>query len=177
MDTTLLEQLLKMYGISVAEWGAGDAKTVSHLLKEIEDGESKLVAKRDKLMRQLAIMTIWVYSPDRSMVLKEDRQEFKDGRVRRRGHLSGSVTEKVKRDEEMDLAAVARALKEELGDCYVDSLRYIGADIQEENSMSYPGLTTVYKQAKYDVTLSYANAEGYVEVQKDKSTFFVWVPA
>jgi len=43
-------------------------------------------------------------------------------------------------------------------------------------SQSYPGLKSKYKGHVFNCTLidSQYKPEGYVEVQKDKSTYFIW---
>ena len=53
MDKKHLLALLKISNVSLGDWGTGAAKTVDHLLKEINDGESTLIKKGNFLLRSV----------------------------------------------------------------------------------------------------------------------------
>lgn len=110
-------EILKQYGVSTKSWGQGQAKTVAHLQKEADEGESVLEEHEGSLVRFTTILNFDVFFRDGSVLyhLCEDRQEFVDGRTRHRTFLSCSVAEKVKAEEKVDNILVARALEEELG--------------------------------------------------------------
>lgn len=111
-----LEALLTTYGVDFSSWGTGNAKTLQHLLDEIADGEAVLVEESGTLVRRTRALDItvgYVDSEGQKHVLVEDRQEFTDGRVRRRA--VGGVKEKLSKDEFADHRSVERALQEELG--------------------------------------------------------------
>ena len=109
-------------------------------------------------------------------VLKEDRQEFNDGRKRRRNMMT-SVSEKMKSGES-PLVAGIRGIKEELGiDVRLSQLTN-KKDIQfNGGSLSYPGLKTKYKGHQFIcyLTEQQYNQNGYIEIQKTKKTYFNWV--
>ena len=108
-------------------------------------------------------------------ILKEDRQVFKDGRVRRRGF--SWVAEKMEKDENSFMAA-ERAIKEELGllSPFASWPEHIDNEVFEQKSRSYPGLMTEYSIDRFKVYLTPEQfvPEGYVEEQENLTTFFVW---
>lgn len=174
----ILRRQLEDAGVDTANWGKGEAKTLAHLQKEIDEGESLLVADEDgKLRRKVVVAGADVYyvSPEgRKFRLKEERQVFKDGRVRTR-KLSRSLVEKMKPDEDPKAAAI-RGLREELGLASNSSLTELGIDENQSASQSYPGLHSQYVRHNYGIVLSdeQFNPSGYVEEQDDKNTYFVW---
>jgi hypothetical protein len=172
-----LQKQLTGAGIDTAHWGTGKAKTLEHLLKEIEEGETELISENGTLVRKVTFGACGVFynSHDgRRYQLFEDRQVFNDGRERRRA-MNNAVLEKIKKGEEI-ITAMARGLQEELGVEGDIGLNKIDVRERRDMSESYPGLTTLYAEHHFEATLSDAQykPEGYVEKQEDKSTFFVW---
>lgn len=176
--TDALKKQLADAGIDTSLWGTGQAKTLAHLQKEVESGETILITgETGELLRRVVVggADIYYQSPDgKKYRLKEDRQVFKDGRARRRD-LGQAVSEKMKPDEE-PMAAMIRGIKEELGISGEIALSETGTDIQQVTSPSYPGLESEYIRHKFQATLAdeQFNPNGYVEEQSDKSTYFVW---
>lgn len=162
--------------IPLREWGAGDAKTISDLYSEIRHGESVLLMERDKLIREVGIVKVDIFYKDSSGTYKlaEDYQEFYDGRKRTIKH-DCPVGEKMKPNE-TPVQAFTRALKEEL--CITQPIqgRAVKARIITKVSQSYPGLTSRYKEHRFTVTIpkKYYNADGYMEVDGDRKTYFSW---
>ena len=173
---TLVNQL-NNFGIDTKLWGTGEAKTVDHLLKELEDGESRLVKSKDKLIRQLRIVSIDVSytNPDGILYkLKEDRQVFNDGRIRKR-NLTSAVHEKMLPHEHA-IQCAHRAMQEELGIGDIFNLYERKACMFSRISNSYPGLESQYLQFPFSLELNHDQfkPEGYREVQTDKTTYFIW---
>jgi len=175
-----LEEMLRTFRIPYLEWGKGNSKTLVHLLKEIKERETTIQEEEGKLVRSVSVSYVDVfYQNENGMTYKllENRQEFRDGRVRRRPYLIGSIAEKMKSGEDSQEAAY-RALSEELG----INERYILHNKRvreiEEDSPSYPGLSSRFKNYLSEVTLPRKNVrlEGYVEEQRDKNTFWIWKP-
>lgn len=173
-----LTNKLKEYSIPVEEWGTGEAKNVEHLLDEIRGEECNVEDRGGYLIRSIEFVGVRIYHKDKdnvTWVLKEDKQEFKDGRVRRR-NMPSSVSEKMKFGEDPLISSI-RGIKEELG-VAVEGHQLIKMKDLSYNggSQSYPGLRTKYKG--YQFTCLFNNDQfdenGYIEVQKDKSTFFKW---
>jgi hypothetical protein len=107
--------------------------------------------------------------------LIEDKQIFKDGRIRRRKKDS-SVSEKMKIGEN-PIQSLIRGIDEELGVSLNESQLSREEDLKEEEfSQSFPGLMTRYKGHNFTCFFndSQYNPKGYIENQKDKSTYFVW---
>jgi hypothetical protein len=173
-----LKNKLKEYNIPVDLWGTGNAKTIRHLYKEIIENESTLEEESGSLVRYIEFVGIRIYyrdEEDQLWALKEDRQEFKDGRVRRRNMMS-SVSEKMKFGED-PLESAIRGIEEELGVKISKDQLIKRRDLDyNAGSSSYPGLKTIYKGHQYTCYLNKEqfDQKGYIEVQEDKSTFFVW---
>ncbi len=177
-DATLFEQL-SHFRIDITRWGAGSAKGFSDLLKEIQEGESVLaVSAQGELARELRVLRLDVFCRFESgdtYRLKEDRQEFKDGRVRTRP-MSTSLGEKLKPDE-LPEEAVARALFEELGiQASHEALEFTGSSESTLDSPSYPGLPSHYVYYDYVVYIDPRefDPQGYREIQSDKTNYFTW---
>ncbi|MFC1600465.1 hypothetical protein ACFL25_00060 [Patescibacteria group bacterium] len=176
LDPLQLKRYLSARGIPVEEWGTVEPKTIQHLLDDVNGGGCQLIEHDNQLLRQVEFASVDVYyvKKDETYVLVEDRQEFKDGRVKRRG-FGWSVSEKMTPNEE-PLNGANRAILEELG---LDGEFSI---IQEEvvtytkTSPSYPELTSNYWRYHFSVVLSdeQFRPNGYVEEQPDKTTYFIW---
>jgi hypothetical protein len=173
-----LTNKLKEYSIPVEEWGTGEAKNVEHLLDEIRGEECNVEDRGGYLIRSIEFVGVRIYHKDKdnvTWVLKEDKQEFKDGRVRRR-NMPSSVSEKMKFGEDPLISAI-RGIKEELG-INVEGHQLIKMRdlFYNGGSQSYPGLRTRYKGHQFTCFFNddQFDENGYIEVQKDKSAFFKW---
>jgi len=172
-----LTVLLQQYGIRLESFGQNSAKSLDHLLTEIVDGETVLAEQDGRLVRKVSVLGVDVFANinDCAQHLVEDRQVFTDGRVRRR-QMPTSISEKLHQGEDV-FAAVARALEEEIGVCKFTLLTPVPKTrVEIEDSPSYPGILSEY--TKYEVEILIHSSEycldGYREVQKDKTTHFVW---
>jgi hypothetical protein len=172
-----LSAVLRENGIPVEQWGIGKAKTLTHLLGEVEEGESKLIATPNTgITRHISAVDVDVFfikNDEEIYRLKEDRQEFADGRVRKR-ELEASLLEKMKPDE-YTLEAATRALREEIGVANAP-LEPTHQKREVLESPSYPGLSTVYEVSFYAAYISVEDFDpkGYREIQDDKTSYFVW---
>lgn len=180
-DIKTLTSKLKEYKVPIDYWGTGHAKTVEHLLDELLNDECHIKDEGGYLVRYIEFVGIRIFYKDKDgnlFYLKEDRQEFKDGRTRRRT-MPSSVSEKMKFGEDPSVSSI-RGIEEELGIKVTQNQLMKQRDLDYDGgSQSYPGLKTRYKGHQYTCYLrdNQYNPKGYVEVQKDKSTFFVWVKA
>jgi 8-oxo-dGTP pyrophosphatase MutT (NUDIX family) len=175
-DLQGLRNYLTGHNIQVDNWGKGSAKTLEHLLKEINEGETVLVEKGDELLREIKVASITVlYEKDgETYVLSEKEQVFSGGRKRERTKPKGSLSEKFKSNEEPN-AAAKRAIQEELGIVGDINLTYDGEAVEIGESQSFPGLKTSYNLHRYTAKLTDKQYKPeYVEEQDDKKTFFVW---
>jgi hypothetical protein len=90
--------------------------------------------------------------------------------------MPSSVSEKMKFGEDPLISAI-RGIEEELGVKVEGHQLRKHKDLNYDGgSMSYPGLETKYKGHQYMCYFdnSQFDPNGYVEIQKDKKTFFVW---
>ena len=159
--------------LDLNQFGQGEAKTFQELEAEIAAGESEIFWEDDRPVRVVHIVCIQVLSPH-GETLMEDRQEFADGRVRRRG-LEG-VSEKL-HPGETPLNGVRRALAEELGIQGAVTIESLEQTIEEKESPSYPSLLSRYHKHRFRVVLSLdLYQDFYIEEQASKKTFFQWLP-
>jgi hypothetical protein len=168
-----LKQVLNDYDINPNDWGNGETRTLQELYKEIVDGETELFEMDGELIRTVTVVGVVVTCGKHR--LKEDRQEFTDGRVRHRD-LTVSCAEKLINGETPKQAAV-RCLKEELGievheSELIPHVNHSNTDL----SSSYPGLKCVYHRNPFDYEMKpeYFKPEGYQEFQENKTTYFIW---
>lgn len=178
MNEQELLALLRSHHIPLHIWGTGEAKTFDHLLSEIQDGEAEVVEEDGKLLRSAegAVLIVFYKDGARTLRLKEDRQVFKDGREKYRD-LETSIGEKM-RPSEAAVEAAYRALREELD--VTERLELIPKPAIIKGplpSQSFPGLMTRYAMHVFEVFLPkhHFKPEGYVEVQKDKTNYYIWV--
>lgn len=173
-----LSDKLTEFEVPIDTWGQGQAKTVKHLFDELQHEECHIEDRGGFLVRYLEFVGVRIFykKGEEILYLKEDRQEFNDGRTRKR-EMPSSVSEKMKFGENPQLSAI-RGIKEELG-IYVKPEQLIKQrDLNYRGgSLSYPGLTSKYKGHQFTcyLTEQQFNPEGYIEKQEDKSTFFTWV--
>lgn len=185
-DPSELRDLLQGHGLPVDIWGEGPTKKVEDLWNEIAEGESWLAApetveQRDEygeIVRVTNVLGIDVFATynGQRYRLREDRQEFKDGRGARRCTLITSLAEKIKADEN-HAEAVLRAVGEELGVAEEDlAVEDRGAKDVWKVTQTYPSLPSKLQISFYQVELPAEafNPAGYVEDQPDKKTYFEW---
>ena len=177
MDKQELLALLGTHSVPLREWGAGEAKTIEHLLDEVNSGEAAIVEEDGTLHRVVygAVLNVFYADGATTWKLKEAKQVFRDGRERVRD-LDTSIGEKLKAGEDAE-AGARRALAEELN--IRDALPLVPKpDIVKGPvpSVSFPGLKTKYIMRVFEVFLPPALYEpkGYVEEQADKTNYYVW---
>lgn len=167
---------LSAHGVDSEQFGQGEAKTLAHLLKELQEGECELrLTEEGQVERVVFGACLDIYHDDLHLV--EEKQVFADGRVRVRD-IYTSIGEKMRRGEDAYKAA-ERALDEELGITETLPLRFREQFKKAVPfSQSYPGTYTCYQMEVFELELPdrYFVAGGYVEEQQDKSTYWVWQP-
>ena len=173
---------LSGFGIPISKWGKENAKAVSHLFRELEDGDTELVEEvAGQLIRRVCFVNIEIMGVFNGQLhrLIEEKQVFDEGmpleRVRYRQNLGGAVKEKTHLNEEPSVAA-SRALFEELGIVSDVSLTVLNKEEIDRESPSYPGLRTQYRATYFEAELNgdQIKPEGYKEVELDKTTYFIW---
>jgi hypothetical protein len=177
-DIATLTDKLTAASIPLHEWAQGSAKTLAHLLKEVNEGESQLsIGSNGEMRRQVTVVGMDVLHTDAQgnvYILREDRQEFADGRTRQR-NLLNSLGEKMQTGED-PVAAAERALLEELGIREVTGLYHLGDEETTHSPSSYPGLQSHYKTHGFAAVIPAESfvADGYIEEQADKTNYYVW---
>jgi hypothetical protein len=173
-----LTNTLTKFSVPIDSWGTGESKSIDHLFDEIKNGECHVEDAGGYLVRYIEFVGIRIFYKENDEIwhLKEDKQVFNDGRTRRR-NIPSSVSEKMKFGEDPRLSSV-RGIKEELGVDIEEPQLIKMRDINYNgDSLSYPGLKSIYKGYQFTcyLTKEQYDPNGYIEVQKDKSTFFKWV--
>lgn len=177
VDLRNLEEYLLDFNIPLDQWGKGYAKTLDHLLSEIQSGECKIIEDGKTLLRKIEFVMceIFYYEGETLLKLIEEKQVFNDGRTRIRDKES-SVSEKMIIGED-PIESLVRGIEEELGISIQESQIRPEKGIEKiEVSQSFPGLMTKYNGHNFTCFLneSQYNPKGYVEIQKDKRTYFIW---
>ncbi len=176
-----LPQILEEFSIPLNKFGTGCHKTLDDLADEIARGESRLDIdpSSGRLVRVGSVVRLDVrYLPADSAPLKlyEAEQRFVDGRIRHRP-TEFAVWEKLKAGEDPD-SGVLRALNEELH--LEGSLHTQPWAISEvlRDADDYPAICSRFKAFDFQVHLSPEQfcPGGYQEVQRDKTTIFLWRP-
>lgn len=172
-----LTRYLMDHDIPVDVWGTGPAKTVGHLLKEIKSRECNLIEVDGELIREIYMVSVNVFYEDSfgTFKLKEEKQIFKDGRAKKRS-LESSLSEKIKSNE-IPVDGIIRGISEELNlSISPDQVREIAKFKESRESNSFPGLSTVYNGTRFSCRLNrnQYNPNGYIEIQEDKTVYFVW---
>lgn len=173
-----LREKLQNAGIDISKWGTGQAKTLEHLQKEIEEGETVLIIDdKGEILRELKVGIVEVYyinEDGKTYYLKEEKQIFNDGRERRR-ELEGTIFEKIKFNENPK-DSIIRGISEELGINGDLNLEEKGIDEHTNDSLSYPNLRSHYITYNYKLILNVQqfDPKGYIENQPDKKTYFLW---
>jgi len=163
-------------------WGTKDYKTGQSLYGEIAGGDCVLKLGPDGLRRmtKAVFVDVMYCNGGQEYILKEDRQEFSDGRARRR-NLPGSAGEKVVTGESFK-QAVKRLIKDE-------ELKGIGLSTEGSRLIkkkkwrasgeanSYPGLVTKSENVKYEWKLrsDQGKPKDFSVREEDTITYFVWV--
>ncbi|MDB5180458.1 MAG: hypothetical protein JWO54_216 [Candidatus Saccharibacteria bacterium] len=179
-DITLDQLMEKLIAgnVPVDQFGVGNAKTVLHLLTEIVEGETVMtIDDNHNVYRNVNVLwadVLCELADGKVYILREDRQEFKDGRVKRRA-LGSSIGEKLKPSESPE-DAINRALQEELGVKTIDRIHKIGYNERTFIPDPFPGLESSYQMHKFVTVIpeSEFKSEGYVEYQQDKTNYYVW---
>lgn len=179
-----LRALLQRHRIDYGSWGTGYTKTPQQLMKEIRSGESVLIVKRGVLVRQVRhaqanISCLIDGVPHR---LVEVRQEFSNGTVRHRKGADRSISEKI-RANESPRDAMIRGIYEELGIADFAGIGLVRDSRRprkrrSDSAESYPNLAVEHVEFLFTWSMLalWVRPEGYVEVQKRKTTHFAWKP-
>ena len=134
-----LRKWLAVRNIDTSEWGTEGAKSVTHLWRELQEGD--LVLRDNPPLRVVHVVQIIIRRQNKFLI--EATQEFGDGSHR---HRNQPPSEKVKAGESYTKAAL-RCLQEELGinasDVTFDQSSHKEVQAQAD-SLSYPGLATEY---------------------------------
>ncbi len=181
MDLAQFEEMLVGSGIDVSLFGRGEAKTLDKFFQEVSDPTEGAMLLQDEngLLRVVNLVNIHVMYNNRGQLLKlrEVLQVFNDGRHRSRPDRQAAISEKCHSDETI-MSSVQRAIEEELGVKITqhESVLELGRNIVTKKSQSYPGILSEYRIEYFLYIMREENfsPEGYVEVQKDKKTYFSW---
>lgn len=172
--------LLDKYDIDHKHW---TTKSIDHLWSEYKNGECALKMVKNKLVRSIRVVKLYILSPDKNQILIEDFAEYDmpDGTVmtREKHNIPG---EKLMIDE-TDLYAVARrCLREEMMDNVrepsLKSLEKTSAEYENNGvSSQYIGLDTVRTMVDFEAVIDETEfkPDGYTEHKGNRTTYFHWV--
>lgn len=177
MDKHSIVSLLTKHQVPFDKWGHGEAKTLGHLVSEVSSSETTLAEDEEHgLVRRVCNARVEIFYQEGEDIfqLVEEKQIFSDGRVRRRGFAW--IGEKLNLGESYKEGA-RRAIAEELGiseSIPLVKLRQVVSGPM--SSLSFPGLKSIYTIQVYQARMPKRlfKQGGYIEEQRDKTTYFVW---
>ncbi|MBA2368881.1 MAG: hypothetical protein H0V82_07660 [Candidatus Protochlamydia sp.] len=167
---------LSEFSINTKSW---DVKGVSSLYDEIQNKECIFGIENERLHRRVDVVCIKCFhtnSQGERFQLIEEKQVFNNGVERKRGFKC--VSEKLESGELPEKGAL-RGLSEELQifgeDVQVISLPHENKSEKKESG-SYKGIDCTYNTFFFSCEIFHHYYQNiYVEVQKDKQTFFSWL--
>ncbi|MBA2369363.1 MAG: NUDIX hydrolase [Candidatus Protochlamydia sp.] len=170
-----LKELLNNYKVCPTNW----IKSVNALYNEVTKGDCTLSIKNERLhshVNGVVIKCFYTNDQGEKYQLFEEKQVFKNGQTRERGHKF--IAEKIQSNESPEQAAL-RGLAEELK---IFGPKVSLTPLFEENkcdtvdSPDYKGIQTTYCTNVFLCEISPTHYKDfYVEDQEDKQTFFSWV--
>lgn len=174
-----LDTLLASHGIDTSKYGRDSAKSLSQLLKEIQEGECFFDVVDGVLIRYVNVLNVAIKRNDGAVLYEESqtfhRTETREEYTRKRENML--LAEKMLPGEDA-IDATIRALDEEL-DIHISSelelaaleVRVVDRRIEKKFSPSYPELLCSYSKVKTEVT-----AETLPVVIPDGYTFTEYFP-
>ena len=172
--------LLTEYRTPFRFWNGQLGESLDGFVSSIRLGETWLEAASDGLIHHVnvAVVTVRHLLNGQWLELREDRQEFPDGTIKRR-KFSGSLGEKI-RENETPLNAAKRGLFEELSFPKHAKYQMVSDEIevtQRRITHWYPGLTDKYNRNQFmcDIPQEMYKPE-YVEIYLNKRIYFKWIP-
>lgn len=128
-------------------------KSPSKLFKEIQDKETKLVLINGKIKRLVDTVSIKIYDGPQKRFLLYEVGHYDNEKNKTKNRNNPDIREKMIENEN-PREAIKRGISEELGNKYSKNIRFFkgsptmdidNANIEEEDSNSYPGLAAIYK--------------------------------
>mmetsp|Transcript_123867 Transcript_123867/g.231814 ORF Transcript_123867/g.231814 Transcript_123867/m.231814 type:complete len:774 (+) Transcript_123867:158-2479(+) len=182
-STTVIGQQLREHGIDTTAFGKGESKTLEQLAAEVQGGAAVLMldaSSHKRLVRVVDVVCLRIAAAgSKNKFLIETGEKFADGRNRNILRLPGTKKE----PHENSKQTAERVLN--------DMINLQGAKVsfdfdlketfeEEEESPSYPGVTTVYRK---EIIQGQVKDEGGIKgkgdwTHKDKTgntKFFQWM--
>lgn len=154
----LEEEALRVYfqenNVDISKFGTGQAKTLKEISAELIKGESSLMVQQDKsVVRTVDVVVLKLVHSLTNSILVQTEQTFPDGSKASLKRLPGA---KRRPDENQFLTArrvLKRQLKVEENHVTLDN-NNVTVTEEEKDSLSYPGLRTIYRKRIITATLS-----------------------
>lgn len=170
-STAVIGQQLREHGISVDKFGTGKFKSLESMATEVQNGSAVLMldaSSHKKLVRVVDIVILRICPPgQKDKFLVETSEKYPDGRERPTNRLPGTKKEPHMNSKQTSEKIVNDML--ELNGCKV-TFDFNQKEVfeEEEESPSYPGVTTVYRKELIEGILN-AEQKNYVGMNaKDK---------
>lgn len=144
-----LTDILTKHCVDISCYGQGMAYTLQDLLEELNGGSSVLMHRRNRLIRVTDVVLVRIYSGGK--VLVEAKSTLKDGREVVRNRLPGT-----KRRPTENFWRAARRLVDSMPEIRDRVVLVFGdeeTEVETQESMSYPGIQSVYRKATVRGTL------------------------
>mmetsp|Transcript_126589 Transcript_126589/g.218421 ORF Transcript_126589/g.218421 Transcript_126589/m.218421 type:complete len:767 (-) Transcript_126589:152-2452(-) len=181
-STSVIGQQLREHGIDVTKFGKGDSKTLEQLAAEVQGGSALLMldaSTHKRLVRVVDVVTLRICAAGTTnKFLIETGEKFADGRSRKIFRLPGTKKEPHENSKQtaerilsdmVDLQGAKVSLDFNMKESFEE----------EEESPSYPGVTTVYRKEIIQGKIVGAGGPTKGEWSKQDKTgntkFFQWM--
>jgi serine/threonine protein kinase len=147
-DINLFKTMLEEHNIDTSKFGVGKAKPLEGLSGEIDGGAARLMldaTEHKKLVRVCDLVVLILRNADGSRTLIESAEKFPDGRTRPTMRLPGTKKEPYENTKQVAERVMKEFLRIDPAGVKLDLTRIERVE-EEAESVSYPGVVSVYRK-------------------------------
>ncbi|CAK0836086.1 unnamed protein product [Prorocentrum cordatum] len=165
-DHKMFSQMLEDHNIKTSAFGTGKAKTLPELVAEVDGGAARLMldaTEHKKLVRVCDLVVLILKDASGERILIETEEQFEDGRKRVTNRLPGTKKEPYENTRQVSERILKEFLKLDPKGITLD-LNRIERVEEEIESISYPGVTSVYRKELVEGVFSMTDAAALATV-------------
>jgi hypothetical protein len=165
-DHKMFSQMLEDHNINTSAFGKDKAKTLPEMSAEVEGGAARLMldaTEHKKLVRVCDLVVLILKDASGQRILIETEEQFGDGRKRATNRLPGTKKEPYENTRQVAERILKEFLKLDPKGIKLD-LNRIERVEEETESISYPGITSVYRKELVEGVFSMTDAAALAAV-------------
>jgi hypothetical protein len=162
----MFSKMLEDHNIDASAFGKGKAKTLPQLAAEVDGGAARLMldaTEHKKLVRVCDVVVLKLKSDVGERILIETEEEFCDGRKRATNWLPGTTKEPYENTRQVAERILKDFLRLDPKGVELD-LKKIERVEEEWESISYPGVMTVYRKELVEGVFSMTDVDELANV-------------